>query len=209
MSAALVLVLVAATPHSSEAQEVQRDLHDPSVSPESSTGINPGTTRGMNRTMPAATPPMEAPYGQSSTTTITAATFDPNAPATGETASTGFRPHRPILLTGAAIFLGTYAASAVVGATVGTEADQKLAVPLVGPWLALGERSCTLGECGLHEDVNVLGLIASGAAQAAGVGLMITALFLEERREPPRAGVRVLPVAMGRGSAGVGAVGTF
>lgn len=198
------------------ADEVQRDLHDPSVSPESSSGINPGTTRQIDRGLPSRWTTIEsaeardphvayAPQGVSTTTT-TGAAWDP---AYGAVEGGGAGPNRSLLIGGAALFLGTYAASALTGAIVGTEEDEHLVVPLVGPWLALGERSCAWGECGFHGDVNIMGLVASGVAQAAGLGIALTSFFVSERRETPRARLDILPVGMGRAGAGLGASGTF
>jgi hypothetical protein len=205
------------------ADDVQRDLHNPSVSPESSSGVNPGTTRGVNRGMPSPRTIIESgepqdphlartPFGVTSTTTTTAATYDPSATADRAADRDTVRPHRPMLITGGAIFLGTYAASAVAGSIVGTSADEKLAIPLVGPWIALGDRWCALGKCGFYEDVNFLAIVTSGVAQAAGLGIAIASFFVDERRpsrEAAKPGVRVVPVSMGRGGAGLGAHGTF
>lgn len=184
------------------AQGPSEDLHQPRPSPETSTGINPATTRGMDR-MPEPVSPNERrlesgriePSPPVGTTTITAAQYG---------AETRARPNRTILVTGGAIFLGTYAASAIVGATVSEDADRHLVIPVAGPWMALGQRDCSLGECGFYEDINAWGLIASGFAQAAGLGLVIASLFIEEPRQRTHAKVRVVPMG-----AGVGALGTF
>lgn len=199
--AAAALITAVSVP--SFAQGTPTDLHDRNVSPESSTGVNPLTTRGTNRGMPPMGSAMETrvieqqPSSSSrvGTTTLTSAEVGAEERA---------RPHRTLLLTGGAIFLGTYAASAIVGATVGTDADRNLAIPLAGPWIALGKRDCGIGECGFYEDVNGIALVTSGVAQAAGLALVITSLFVEETREHPRAKVRVVPIG-----AGLGAVGTF
>jgi hypothetical protein len=214
LAASAAIALSLAWSSSSAAQEA--DLHTQSVSPEASRGVNPGTTRGLNRGLPGAAsavePRPEVEGDARSVTTTTAATWgapearpDVDRPTQTVTST----PNRTLLFTGSAIFLGTYVASAIVGTTVGTDADENLAIPVVGPWIALGERSCTFGECGLHEDVNVLGLIASGVAQAAGIGLAITSLFVSEARPVKTSGVRLAPMAVGRAGAGIGAGGAF
>jgi hypothetical protein len=96
--------------------------------------------------------------------------------------------------------------------------DNNLFIPVVGPWLDLAARDCTLGECTTREDVNILHIIGSGAAQAAGIGIAIGAFFVGERKDgrpapqpkvpDTRASVRVLPMSL-RGGAGIGAFGTF
>lgn len=113
-----------------------------------------------------------------STTTVTSANW-----AQQEHPEDRARPSRTLLLTGGAIFLGSYAASAIASAIVGTDGDRWLALPVAGPWIALGERqtSCGFGDCGFHEDVNLIGITASGVAQAAGLGLMLASLFVSEK----------------------------
>lgn len=51
-------------------------------------------------------------------------------------------PNRPMLITGAVVLGGTYAASAIVGAASKREADDKLFLPVVGPWMDLTKRDC-------------------------------------------------------------------
>lgn len=160
-------------------QEMRPDLHSPSRSPEGAPGVNPGTTRGVDRGLagptPALEPRQEVVVG---TTTLTSANW-----ARAEAPHERSRPSRTLLYTGGAIFLGSYAASAIASAIVGTDGDRWLAVPVAGPWIALGQRqtSCGFGDCGLHEDVNLIGITASGVAQAAGLGLMIASLFVNDR----------------------------
>lgn len=127
------------------------------------------------------------------------------------------KPNRSMLITGSAIFLGTYATSATVGAISDAKGDNNLFIPVIGPWLAVAERDCKLGECSTSEDVNVAHMIGSGAAQAAGIGLVIGAFFVGERKDGrpapqpkalPTGNLQVLPLGL-RSGAGIGAVGTF
>lgn len=161
------------------AQEVRPDLHSPSRSPEGAPGVNPGTTRGVDRGLPGPTPAVEPRQDLvTATTTVTSASWARSEPTEERT-----RPSRTLLYAGGAIFLGSYAASAIASAIVGTDGDRWLAVPVAGPWIALGQRqtSCGFGDCGFHEDVNIAGITASGIAQAAGLGLMIASLFVSEK----------------------------
>lgn len=157
---------------------------------------------------PLPPPPSTTTY---STTTTTAATYDDRASA--DRAGYYYRPNRPLLATGLGIFGLSYGASAVVGATSDREEDRRLLIPVVGPWLDLAQRDCSLGECGQQEDWNHALLIGSGVLQGIGVGLSIAALFVtEERGETYRVSkrptVRLAPVGV-RSGGGIGAVGTF
>jgi hypothetical protein len=124
------------------------------------------------------------------------------------------KPNRAMLITGSAIFLGTYAASATVGAFSDTKGDGNLFIPVVGPWIDVAERDCKLGQCTTREDVNIAHLIGSGAAQATGIAIAIGSFFVHERKDgrpapqPKVANVQILPMSM-RAGAGIGAFGTF
>jgi hypothetical protein len=131
------------------------------------------------------------------------------------------KPNRSMLITGSVIFLGTYAGSATVGAFSDTKGDKNLSIPVVGPWIDVAERDCKLGDCTTREDVNIVHLIGSGAAQAAGLGILIGSFFVHERKDgrpapQPKtlpdggasAKVQILPLGL-RAGAGIGAFGTF
>lgn len=186
--------------------------------PDAVPSPDPGASRGIN---PVATSVPATPPPTTGTTTTTASTLGVTSGASTAPAAEPkeerelVRPHRSMLITGSAILVGSYAASAIVGGISDTEADKRLFVPLVGPWLDLADRSCQLGNCGVREDINILHIIGSGAAQATGLGIAIASLFVEERRdgrpapqrpapEPPRTMWRVVPMA-----GGLGAIGTF
>jgi hypothetical protein len=175
----------------------------PSINPDSSI-IHEGGAPGTQYASPSAgTGP--------STTYLTGALYEPDGEADrAERERRG--PNRVMLINGVAIFLGTYAVSAVAGGLSDTKGDEKLFIPLVGPWLDLAERECSFGECTFREDVNIAHVIGSGVAQAAGLGLVLGSFLLGERepeRERRGAKVHVLPMGMGRGGGGVGAFGTF
>ncbi len=172
---------------------------------------HPGRSRGIN---PVADATPTAPPPKAGTTTTTAATL---MPAMGERPEDRdlVRPHRSMLITGSALFLGAYGVTAAGAALSDTDADKRLYIPLVGPWLDLGDRECGFGQCGFREDVNILHIIGSGAAQATGLVLAVASFFVEERRggrpapqrpapEPPRTTFHVVPHF-----GGIGAVGTF
>lgn len=159
-----------------------------------------------------------------STTTTTAgnynANYNPNAGA--EHDGWIHRPNRPLLYTGLGILVGTYATSVVVGASSDKDVDKRLYIPVVGPWLDLGQRDCGIGDCDATEDRNQALLIGSGVLQ--GVGTLLTLgsfIAREENVSPPSASskkatstaaakptINVTPMSY-RGGGGFGAIGTF
>jgi len=78
----------------------------------------------------------------------------------------------PMFMTGALVFAASYGTSVVVAAsTNGDRGNDRLYVPIAGPWLALNDRgSCdiTRSSCD-HETTAKVLLIADGVFQAAGV----------------------------------------
>jgi hypothetical protein len=84
----------------------------------------------------------------------------------------------PVFTSGAVLFLGTWAASAIVADTTDHPGADRLYVPLVGPWLALSDwGNCPIAnpQCDNNTTDKVL-LIADGIFQAAGVLTMIDSL---------------------------------
>jgi hypothetical protein len=132
------------------------------------------------------------------------------------------RPNRPLLVTGGSLLIGSYATSAIVGLANDREADERLAIPVVGPWLDLADRQCDAQPCN-HEGWSKAALITSGVLQGAGLVGVISSFFVPEERlrlwgGAPRARaataptLRVVPspAAAGRGSGGgLALVGTF
>jgi hypothetical protein len=148
-----------------------------------------------------------------STTTTTQGTYDPiemrelerrEMPTTWKAT-----PNRALLLTGGTMFAGSYATTAVVGLVSPLHADERLFIPVVGPWMNLAERPCGLGSCGGKEDLTNALILGGGITQALGLGLALLSFVVPERRvTKAQAGVQVTPMTFGRG-AGIGAVGTF
>ena len=94
------------------------------------------------------------------------------------------------------------------------EAKYELFIPVVGPWVDLGNRDCATRSCG-NDDVAKAMIISSGIAQGVGVLLGVGSLFVPEstttrtRNEvTSKAEVTFTPVSYGSG-AGLGAVGRF
>lgn len=89
----------------------------------------------------------------------------------------------PMFTSGALVFLGSYGAAVVVAAT--SEDDEldrgndRLYVPVVGPWLALNDRpDCPVEQesCDMETTKKVL-LVADGVLQAGGVITMVAGLL--------------------------------
>ncbi len=192
------------------------DDADPSRKATTTTTTTTNTTAQPLPTQPApvvqpvpAQPVIVQPPPTSTTTTTSA-----YVPPSGDVyeRETVIRPNRPLLSTGVGIFVIGYGASAVTAAISDRDADKKLFIPVVGPWLDLAERDCDRNPCGSNEDLNKAMIITSGAVQGAGVLLGIGSLFIPEKVETRRVAakpeVRLTPVSLGRG-AGFGAVGTF
>jgi len=86
----------------------------------------------------------------------------------------------PMFTTGALVFAASYGTSVIVAASTGSDrGNDRLYVPIVGPWLALGDRgSCdiTKSSCD-HETTAKVLLVADGVFQAAGIIGMIDGIL--------------------------------
>jgi hypothetical protein len=173
-----------------------------------------------------ATMPVDQPTTTStqttstSTTKTTGAEYNENIGA--EKTTTRTPPNPALLGTGAILLGGPYIAGAIVAATNSHSYDDKLYIPVAGPWIDLGERPCTFASrCTNADHWNAALLIGSGIAQGAGLAMMIASIFVPARTEtttvsnakakpqkPEKPHVAVTPVSL-HGGAGVGAVGTF
>jgi len=104
------------------------------------------------------------------------------------------------------------------GAVSDRDEDKRLFIPVVGPWLDLGQRDCNSGNpCGGNEDLAKAMIISSGVAQGAGVLLALSSLVIPESTSVTertttakvvKPKVNVAPVSFAAG-AGIGAVGRF
>ena len=106
------------------------------------------------------------------------------APVAVETTRTVYAGPNPALMgTGLVLFGGPYVASVIVGATSGHVGDDKLYIPVAGPWLDYGERGgCPLGStCNAETGYKVL-LAADGIAQGIGVIAILASLVVPETR---------------------------
>ena len=122
---------------------------------------------------------------QSPTTAVTPTVIVNPDPAPAPTSYTVPEPqyqevtdtyNAPVFTTGALVFAASYGTSVIVAAASdGSRGNDRLYVPVVGPWLALNDRgSCdiTKSSCD-HETTAKVLLIADGVFQAAGIIGMI------------------------------------
>lgn len=156
----------------------------------------------------------EMQRARASTTTVTSAEPQPpSMPAPGAEKE-GIRVNWPIMLTGAVVFAAAYVPSLTVG-IIGRDDERAMIAPVVGPWIALGQKDCNEEPCS-NEGLDKTLMVTSGILQGAGLLAMTLSVFI-----PPPSGssvpgmaaakptVRFTPVSFGRSGAGVGAVGTF
>jgi hypothetical protein len=125
-------------------------------------------------------------------------------------------PNRALFTTGAMTFGVPYTASVLVAASTGSAANNNLYVPVVGPWLTLGQRHCTsIDPCDSEVLTGTL-LAIDGAMQGIGVLTMAASLFVPEAApQPPtitlgkNASMNVAPAKVGTSGYGVSALGSF
>lgn len=123
----------------------------------------------------------------------------------------------PMFTSGALVFAASYGASAIVASQDSSRGNNRLFVPVLGPWLALGDRgSCdvTKSSCD-HETTAKVLLVADGIFQAAGIIGMLDAVIQPgthrvatrtAKRDEKK--VHVTPT-MTNGSPGLAALGRF
>jgi hypothetical protein len=213
---AAVVVSFATTSH---ADDVAPPATTTTTTQMTTTPLQPGAQPFVSQPQVVQpTPPVAVAPPAYGTTTTTAAPYAPYAP-TGQRyeSTTEHRPNRALLSTGTGLFVLSYAPSIVAAAVSGRDEDKRLFIPVVGPWLDLGQRDCNARPCGGREDLNKAMIITSGIAQGAGVLLAISSLFIPETVETKttvssaaatKPTVRVTPVTDAAGG-GIGAVGRF
>lgn len=165
---------------------------------------------------PSVTGPETGTSMPASATTLTAANATatpppPTLPPPRETITVRqtYRPNRPMLYTGSSMLLSSYVITATFTAVQGlrdANGNQPTYIPVAGPWMHLANSNMTLLDKGL--------LAGSGVAQGVGLGIGLLSLVVPERVpaatiEAGGVKVHVAVTPLGRGSAGIGAVGQF
>ena len=106
----------------------------------------------------------------------------------------------------------SYGTSLVVAATSDRPEDQKLFIPLAGPWMNLTSRGpCRGYDCGVNETVNKVLLVTDGVFQGVGALQILGGFMFPETRTVTRAakpGIHFTPTG-GVGSIGIKAYGSF
>jgi hypothetical protein len=158
------------------------------------------------------------------TTTTTGATAPATTTTTGAMYSTepGAErvppPNMPMLITGGVLFAGAYIPSAFVAAYSSNDDDKALWAPVVGPWIDIATRDCG-ASCSNADTWNMIGLAASGVAQAGGLVLALASFAVPQKSGATAAAtaptkqaaapkIQVTPMSF-RAGAGIGAVGRF
>lgn len=147
----------------------------------------------------------------------------PPAPATvapaQETVTVYKGPNRALIGAGVGVFAASYIPAVIVGAESSLDADRHLFIPVVGPWIDLGNRPA----CGVssvvcnNETTNKVLLAVDGVFQGIGVLTAIAGLLMPERQEvvttttatAEKPSIHLSPAEMGAGGAGVAAFGTW
>lgn len=171
---------------------------------------SPAPAPGPAPTSTTTTTSADDVSGSTGTSGTSAALVMP-APRESVTVYERHRPHKALFITGASIFLTTYALTASFAAAGERAADRDLFVPGAGPFMNLANRNCSRGCITDTRDTALL--ITSGVLQNIGAVLMITSAFIPNKVPAARitagsVNMQVAPTA-GAGSAGLGALGTF
>ena len=116
--------------------------------------------------------------------------------------------------TGLVTFGLAYGASVIVAAGSSHAGDNRLYVPVLGPWLDLGSR----GTCPVEkqscdsETTNKVLLVGDGIIQAAGAITMFSGLLLPDHHVVATKNftvAQIVPVTFGSGNPGLAAYGSF
>lgn len=125
----------------------------------------------------------------------------------------GYRPNKPLIVSGFVTFGIPYTISVVVAATSVRSEDHALYIPLVGPWIDLATRGgcpALAPNCG-GETAAKAGLIVDGIFQGLGVITMASGFLWRQQSYTTvhKAGIDwVSPWASGTGG-GLTAIGHF
>ncbi len=120
--------------------------------------------------------------------------------------------NKPLLITGAALLAVGYVPAVVISQTSERPIDQdKLILPVVGPWMNLVDRDCDDRECE-NEDRNKALLIADGVVQGVGALSVVLSLVLPGKTTQNWyliGDTQVGPMYISKSVYGLGATGKF
>lgn len=179
------------------------------VTTQAQTSMTPGATTQQPPTTPTSTTTTTSAEDVSAAAPMPPVTSTPMTSGETTTVYQHQRPNRPLLITGSALLVGTYATTAAVSGANGPVADRDLYIPIVGPWINIADRDTNRPD----NTRDTLLIAGSGVLQGIGAALIVTSIFVPESVPAARisAGnvkMQVTPTA-GYGSGGLGAVGTF
>lgn len=137
-------------------------------------------------------------------------------PVAGSTSDETYQTMNSEVLVGGVVLLGaSYGAAAIAASQSERDADKRLYVPLVGPWLDLADR----GDCPIanqscdDETTHKVLIIGDGVLQAAGALLLLDAALFPRtvhRTSTTATALRhVKPIRVGDDGRGVALSGTF
>lgn len=154
---AVISMLSAAQAH---AQEAGASVATPPPTP-TPTGLAPMVT-------------LDPPSG--SATTVGGATEPVIEPSTERRTL----PNRPLLVTGLSVFAASYGAAVLVSALSDRRADDKLYIPVAGPWLDLKHRGCADNPCENNTRDRVL-LVGDGILQGIGALAVVLSVVVPQK----------------------------
>lgn len=127
-------------------------------------------------------------------------------------------PNRALLGSGIALLGLSYVPAVVIGAQSTQSADQKLYIPVAGPWLDLANRPPCSGAdaCASGESGNRALIAVDGVFQGVGALLVVGSILMPERQQvvitakaTDKPEVHFSPAQLGPGGYGVSAFGRF
>jgi hypothetical protein len=117
----------------------------------------------------------------------------------------------PVIVSRALTFGLAYGIAAMAAATSENSADERLYVPLLGPWLDLADRpNCAVSDSACDRETTKKILIgADGVFQAIGVTVVVYGILTPRHHMAGDDSMRVVPVSMGNGARGLALTGSF
>ncbi len=164
----------------------------------------------------AATPPAPTATvvsGNTATTPQIVPLGDSNEPVIDATSTKTTFINRPLMVTGLIFLAGSYGTAAIIGATSDKTSDEKLFIPVAGPWLDMKDRNCDVNVC-TNEGAATAGLIVDGVFQGLGALAILTSFVIPEKTTHKwmligSEKLTIAPSQVGRSGYGLGAVGFF
>lgn len=121
----------------------------------------------------------------------------------------------PLIIGGSFVTLAAYGITLASGlAWDDVPGADAMLVPIVGPWIALGQSGCAADDpdCGAILYIRGILLVVDGIAQAAGLGLIGEGIFMTTEADAPAAEPKTswtLAPVITPTHTGLGVIGTF